>query len=129
MMGGEHLGFFYFAWTVPAIVLVLILSGIFLRFWWRLPSRTRLFCAISAAVYLGGVLGMEMVDGKYADLYGKENLTYMLLSTFEETMEMVGLIIFIKTLLEYMANAFPKMELHFRKSENINVNDVEFSNK
>jgi hypothetical protein len=111
MLGKENLGIFHYAWVVPAVGLVIVLAAVFLRFWWNLPPRTRMMCLISGVVYLGGAVVMEMVDGNYADVHGKENLTYMLMSTFEETLEMVGSILFIKTLLDHLAANFPKLEL------------------
>jgi len=111
LMGGQNLGLFYFAWVVPGIVLVLILGGAFLRFWWRLPSKTRLFTMAAAILYLAGALGMEMVDGGYAEIHGTNNLTYMLLTCIEESLEMAGIIVLVKTLLDYIASNLPGIRL------------------
>lgn len=45
---------------------------------------------------------MEMVGGAYAHLNGQQNLTYALLATLEEMMEMSGLVVFIYGLLRYI---------------------------
>ena len=103
VLGVTDLGVFYFAWVVPGIVLVVGLGFFFLRFWWNLPSKTRACFFIAATLYLGGAIGMELLDGSFAELYGKKNLTYMLLSTLEESLEMAGIIIFIYGLLGYIA--------------------------
>ena len=103
VLGENDLGVFYFAWVVPGIVLVTILGFFFLRFWWKLPPKTRAWFFIAATLYLGGALGMELFDGNYAATYGKANLTYNLLSTFEEALEVSGIIVFIYGLLRYIA--------------------------
>lgn len=103
VMGETNLGVFYFAWVVPGIVLVVGLGFFFLRFWWNLPPRTRTCFFIAATLYLGGAIGMELLDGSFAELYGKKNLTYMLLSSLEESLEMAGIIVFIYGLLGYIA--------------------------
>jgi hypothetical protein len=95
---------FHFGWVVPAIALVAVLGITFLRFWWRLPKKVRLWTLVAALVYLGGTVGMELVGGKYAATHGKSDLTYRLIASLEETMEMTGTILFIKILLEYIAD-------------------------
>jgi len=103
VLGENDLGVFYFAWVVPGIVLVIILGFFFLRFWWKLPPKTRTWFFIAATLYLGGAIGMELFDGNYAATHGKANLTYNLLSTFEEALEVSGVIVFIYGLLRYIA--------------------------
>ncbi len=103
ILGENDLGAFYFAWVVPGIVLVTIIGFFFLRFWWKLPPKTRTWFFIAATLYLGGALGMELIDGSYAAANGKANLTYKLLSTFEEGLEVAGIIVFIYGLLGYIA--------------------------
>lgn len=112
LLAENNSGVFYFAWVVPGIVLVAILGFFFLRFWWKLPPKTRTWLFIAAALYLGGSLGMELVDGSYAATYGEANLTYRLLSTFEEGLEVAGIIVFIYALLGYIAEN--SKELVFR---------------
>lgn len=111
VLGGENLGVFYFAWVVPAIAVVGVLGFIFLRFWWNLPKRFRLLILIAGALYLGGAVGVELLNGKYAETYGKENLAYQMLSVIEESLEMAGVITFIHALWDYLAANYSKIEL------------------
>lgn len=103
VLGETNLGIFYFAWVVPAIALVLVLGLFFLRFWWSLPLRTRTLVFLAGVLYLGGAIGVELINGNYAELHGKENLTYMVLSTMEECLEVTGTIVFIYALLGYIS--------------------------
>lgn len=99
-----NLGIFYYAWVIPAMILVFILGLFFLKFLLRLPTVTRISFIIAATCYLSGCIGFELIGGYYDELHGGFNsLTYNLISTIEESLEMTGLIIFIYALLEYLA--------------------------
>lgn len=113
VLGGENLGILYFAWVVPGIALVLFLAFFFLRFWLSLPLKPRLSFLIAAAFYIGGAIGMELVGGKYFESHGKDNLTYIFLTTIEESLEITGIIVFIWALLEYMTDTYGKVNVLF----------------
>ena len=44
-----------------------------------------------------------MIGGYYASQVGRENFTYALLTNVEETLEMTGVLLFIRALLIYFA--------------------------
>jgi hypothetical protein len=115
--GLNQMGIFNFAltWILPAAALIIVLSLFFLRFWWRLPSRTRSSFLIAAIIYLGGSMGMELIGGWYVDLHGMDNLTYNLLAAIEEGLEMAGVIYFIWSLLTYLSDMYGTICLHFEK--------------
>lgn len=113
MLGGGHLGIFFFAWVIPAIVLVAALGLYFLPFLLRLPRRTAIAFAISAALYLGGALGTELVEGWWREGHGHRNLTYHILVSTEEGLEMMGAICFINALLAYLAIHYGEVRLGF----------------
>jgi hypothetical protein len=101
-------GFLYFAWVIPGGVLVLAIGSIYLRFFLALaPQFQRLFGA-AALLYVGGALGVEMLGGRHADLYGLENLSYRMYQTVEESFEMFGMVLFIHALLRYVAHDLPQ---------------------
>lgn len=95
-------GIFHFAWVIPYSGLVLLLGLKYLKFLTQLPAPTRRAFLLAGAIYIGGALGMEMIDGLYASLYGEKNLTYAFLTTIEETLEMLGIVVFLHTLLTYL---------------------------
>lgn len=115
---GEKLpGFLLFNWVIPGMLLVGILIFILWKFFQSLPQRTKKYCFISAVVYLFGALGMEMVGGYYADLYGIKNLTYNIIVTVEEFLEMSGLVTFIYTLLDYVVSIYTTIEFRISSNE------------
>lgn len=95
-------GLLYYPWVVPAAVLVMALGLAYLPFLWHLPGRIRLLVMLAGFTFLAGALGVEMLSGAQADQWGEENLTYALVITIEEFLEMLGVVIFIKALLLYL---------------------------
>jgi hypothetical protein len=92
----------YFAWVVPGAILVVVFAAAYLKFLAHLPRATRKLLLIAGALYLGGALGMEAVNGAYASAHGQENLVYMLLTDLEEVLEMGGLLVLVYALLSFL---------------------------
>ena len=113
LFGDGNLGVFYFAWVIPGIALVLVLALFFLRFLLRLPAKTRLTFLMAATLYIGGAIGFELIGGRYAELHGNRNLTYSMIVTVEESLEMAGVIIFIWALLVYIADNYKEVRFRF----------------
>jgi hypothetical protein len=111
LLGHGNLGIFYFAWIIPAMAGVALLGLLFLGFLARLPSSTRWSFIIAGSFYLCGAIGIEMLGGRYAELHSFENLTYQLFVHLEESLEMAGIILFIHTLLRYLAEQYPEIRL------------------
>lgn len=117
LLGDGPLGIFYFAWVVPGIAVVFVLTLSFLRFLLRLPAKTRFSFLVAATLFLGGTLGLELVGGRYAELHGLENLTYSMIATVEESLEMAGVIVFIYALLKYIADNYNEVRFRFDNFE------------
>lgn len=111
MMGEGERGLFHFAWVIPGIAGVCILGLLFSSFLLRLPAAIRHRLMLSGALYLGGALGMEMLNGAYTEAYGN-NFTYALLVMIEEGLEMAGLVMLAHVLLAYLAGISAKVELN-----------------
>jgi glucan phosphoethanolaminetransferase (alkaline phosphatase superfamily) len=96
-------GFLYFAWVIPGFIFVLVCFLAFLQFIATLSAKTRRLFLIAGTVYVVGALGLELLGGYWADFYGEQNITYVLITTMEEFLEMLGIVIFIYTLLSYIS--------------------------
>lgn len=107
----DTVSFLNFVWVIPGIALVIVLAIYFLRFFLHLPSKTRLAFLLSASLYLAGAIGLELIEGRYFELYG-EDLTYSLMTTIEESLEMAGIIIFNQSLLLYIGENFKDIQFH-----------------
>jgi predicted SAM-dependent methyltransferase len=108
-----HYGIFAFAWVVPAIALIILFGLFFVKFLFNLTAKTRLRFLVAATLYIGGAIGMEMIGGRYVELHGSANMTYTMFSALEESLEMVGVIVFIRALLLYIADHYKEVRFHF----------------
>ena len=96
-------GLLYFGWVVPYGLIVLALGVTLIPFLWRLPARTRWLMLASGAIYLLGSLFLESLGGAIWEVTpNKFTPVWMLLTTFEETMEMAGMALFIYAALDHL---------------------------
>lgn len=56
--------------TAGALVLVFALA--YARFFLGLPNKQRILFFVSGVLYVGGVLGWEMLNGFLASVYGRQ---------------------------------------------------------
>ena len=97
-------GIFYFAWIIPATVLLLLLAIGFLPFFRSLPPETLRQFTIAGVVFLGGAIGVEMIGGAYVSSErGGDDAVYRVMTTVEELLEMLGVVVLLRALLSYLA--------------------------
>ena len=87
-----------FAWVIPYAALVAAFAASFFRFWWQLPRAIRRQMAVAALIYVGGSMGMEEIGSRIYESLGKTSPWYLLEVVVEESMEMIGIALFIRTL-------------------------------
>lgn len=95
-------GIFYFAWIIPAAVAVAIIGMAYLRFILAMsdPPRTRLI--IAGIIYLTAIFPFEAIGGWYFERIDEQiNIQYVVLTTIEESFEMVALILLLHTLARH----------------------------
>jgi predicted permease len=95
-------GILFHTWIVLGILFASIVALFYVRFLLHLPRTTRKLFVLAAALYVGGVLGMETIRGVYNELYGVRNMTAQMMKTFEEFCQMLGITVFIYSLLDYI---------------------------
>lgn len=88
-------GVLYYSWVVPAAILTSTFVAVYAWFWLRLPAPTRRGFALAFVLYVGGALGMELPLGAWYEAHGDENLGYGVLDFVEESLELVGLCVFL----------------------------------
>ncbi|WP_145722419.1 hypothetical protein [Mesorhizobium tianshanense] len=94
-------GLLYFAWAAPAGILSLVGLAAFVPFIRSFPTSLAVLLAVSAALFLGGAVGLEMVGGSVAEAEGVESLRYRMLANIEEGLELAGTLTFIYALFSY----------------------------
>jgi hypothetical protein len=92
-------GVLHWAWVLPGgafALAVLVALRSFVRSLDR-PIRVRLVAG--AALFLGGALGIELAEGAVLSADGGFSLTWGLVCTSQETLEMLGVVVWIEALL------------------------------
>ncbi len=99
-------GLLFFAWVIPYGVALTIFVFAYAKFLTRLPKRIMVLFITSGTIFVSGAIGVELFEGKEASLNGFNTLAFALYYTFEEFLEMLGIVIFIYTLLLYTTIKF-----------------------
>jgi enamine deaminase RidA (YjgF/YER057c/UK114 family) len=81
------------------------------------PYIKGFFC--SCLIFLSGSIGLETISAKiFISLeQSPKDLMYNLVTTMEESCEMIGIIMFINVLLSYLKSMNVATNLYFRYSE------------
>ena len=99
VFGRQH-GLFEASWVIAGLGIVAVVGGLYLPFLFKLPLRTRVAFIVAGAVYVGGAVGMEMIESLHRERAGRDFIG-VILNTFEEGLEMAGVILFIDALLRF----------------------------
>jgi spermidine synthase len=104
-------GYLYFGWQIVAVPIVLIFALLYLRFLFHLPAYTRYGFILSGVIYVSGAI---FIEGLSANQLFLDNdvftYRYMVIATVEETSEMLGVVLFIYSLLSYIV----ALQSHFQ---------------
>lgn len=95
-------GVFYYGWMIVAIPLVAVLFISLLGFLKRLPPATRGGLILAGAVYVAGALGFEMWASFVNWKQGYSPELQSILGHIEEFLEMAGVILLVRTLLNHL---------------------------
>ncbi|MRG97908.1 hypothetical protein [Polyangium spumosum] len=96
-------GVLYFSWVIPAAIVVLVVGLSYVPFLRHLPRRTSLRFLVAGAIYVGGAVGMELPLGYWTEQHGSHNLGYGLIDAVEESLEMLGINLFLLWLVDHLA--------------------------
>ena len=104
-------GYFYFGWVIVGIAIAVLVGLLSIPFLRRLPKKVAIYFLIAGAIYVFGVIGMEMFSAKQGFIaaetstnrgYLARGLLYGVYATIEETLEMSGILFFNYTLVRYL---------------------------
>lgn len=91
-----------FSWLVPAAVVLPMLLWLFAGFLQTLPRKTCHGVLLSAAVYVSGAFGMEIVSAFYLGDGSTWDPVYKLITWAEESLEMAGQALFMHVLAQHV---------------------------
>jgi hypothetical protein len=105
-------GVFYYAWILVAIPLIFIFVAFFWQFVKQISQPTKGYFIIAFLIFLSGAIVVEMIGGWYEGNFGDNNLLYDMITTFEESLEMSGVILLIYSLLDYIGTTFDQFSVN-----------------
>lgn len=109
-------GAFYYAWTIPYLGAVCLLAIVYAPWFFRLERRVMGPFALAAILFLVGSLGFESLGSwYYGGVLSRKNFFYELFSTFEESLELFGVVVFVYALMLYIKIKHSGALVHFGK--------------
>lgn len=110
-------GLLYFAWVIPYGLALIVLVITYMNFLRQLPKMTMILFLVSGATFISGAIGFELFGGRHLQLYGNNNIVYALFQTCEESLEMLGIAIFIYTLVKYIVDQFGSFQITLNETK------------
>jgi hypothetical protein len=107
----------HYAWIVAAAPAVLILTILFIPFIRRLPGRTAILLLAGAGTTFVGAFIIEIPEGWWADAHGEGGVVWFVLSTAEEMLEMIGSVMSLYAVMDYVAGYRPEVTVHVQRDE------------
>ncbi len=103
--------FLHFTWVVWGIAGTLVFAAAYFKLLRSLPTamRNQLLCA--GAIFLSGAVGLEMIGGQLQTIYGAESAAVAAGVIVEGVLEMLGILLFNATLLNYLSAQTSSIEI------------------
>ena len=98
-------GYLHNDWVIPYTIATIFILTMYSRFLLALPKRTAILFVVAGLIYLAGAVGFEVIGGHHIELYQRD-LTYHIYATIEEFLEILGISIFIYSLLSYISSGY-----------------------
>lgn len=109
---GRGDGILYVNWYKVYVPAVLLIGLLYVPFLLRLPRRYSLRLLLAGCLFLGSAIGVEMLES-YAVSHRLGNVG--LLRLFEETGEMLGVVLATHAFLLYLCDSVARFSLQFRE--------------
>jgi hypothetical protein len=93
----------YGTWSIPYLIITFLIGLLYLKFVLHLPKLTKLLFILAGFIYVMGAGGLEILEGYFFFKFGVDSLLYRFSHWVQEILEMVGIIIFIYAILDYLA--------------------------
>jgi hypothetical protein len=106
-------GLLYYGWVVTAIVLLVPFVLAYLPFLGRLEPRTARLFVTSGCIFVGGAIGVEMMNAALDADESSSSLRYWLQTGFEEFCELVGASLFLYAVLDVLTRRMTSITVGF----------------
>jgi len=95
-----------YAWGMPYGAMVVLFMFFLFRFISALPKEIAKGFLVSGIIYVGGAIVIGKYGVKALQIRGFHNIRYTMVASIEESLEMIGLTLFIYFLLKYIRMEF-----------------------
>ena len=112
---GRGTGAAFYRWYLVYVPLVVVLGALYVPFLLRLPRRLALWFVVSAVLFLGGALGVEMVESALASA-NASRLRILANLAVEEGAEMAGVALFNVVLVGHLARLGVRLGVDFESA-------------
>ncbi|MCG6155275.1 hypothetical protein [Rubinisphaera margarita] len=92
-------GILRYPWILAGAGFTVAVAAVLIPFLRNLDRRTRNLFFLAGGLFVGGAIGVEMIEGIITDTWGETSLPMALAIAVEEGMEMCGMCLFIYALL------------------------------
>lgn len=116
----ETHGLLYFPWVIPALAFIAVVGLSYIPFLMRLNRRTAVLFVIAGATYVMGAVGMDMLGGVIVEQHGMESIEHSFAQSVEELLEMLGVLIFLYALLDYVRGHLGLVQLRINATQQSN---------
>lgn len=89
-------------WTIACVPVLFLFFAFFIRFYLKLPKSTKISFATAGLIFIAGAIGVELLSDQYMFFHDQPDINYGLLSSLEELLEMIGIVLFIRALISYI---------------------------
>ena len=101
----------FLAWVIPVGVALIALVAYFGQLVYKVLRKIAIGFVMSGIVYTTGAIVLQLTGARLEPVVGKWSAVYAGISTLEETLEMLGVIMFIHYMLEYVKIEFPTVNV------------------
>jgi len=109
-------GVLHFPWVIPAGIFVAVLGACYIPFLWHIERGTAILFMVAGAVYITGVLGMDMAGAVVIEQQGEASVYHTWTQLFEELFEMLGMVLFLYALIDHLGRAAGRLQLRIATS-------------
>jgi len=120
-------GALHYTWVIPGFLAVAIVGVCYLKFLKHLPARTRNLFIVAGMTFVGGAIGLEMISGIEASAHDESSINYMLIVTAEEFMEMLGIVIFIHGISDYILRNINSISIQIGEAVSSSPSPIEIT--
>ena len=108
----SHVDLLHAGWVLPYGIVLALVALAYLPFLWTLTLRSATWLALAAALYYVGLIGCGALAGRALLAAGDRwSFAYALYITLGEFLKLAGLATLIYALLDYVARAFPGLQI------------------